>query len=580
MAIVSTRLDPNLEVFGEVQEFNFPATQNRGRVDIRTELAPTPSLPTQSGLTLKDSGFNGYRLEYESCFDATQNTLGLYEITNNERAATPILLFSGTPTLDNHIATKKYVDDHSGGGGGGADKTYVDQQDAATLTSAKAYTDTGNAATLASAETFAATGNATTLSSAKSYADTGDAATLDAAKADATTKANAAVQVANGYTNDAIASKADTIYVDDKDTATLNAAKTYTDGKSGPFSLDNNSVAIANALGLRIKNNASSATYTVFLNGNGDGWTETYSETWSNIWSKTTSFKTTTYITFQNASGVNIINANQPIVMSSTYTPTAAKHVATKDYVDGKSVSLPIDSSGTLAVDFSGKTSPSYTNTITAGKTLQFGAQYPITGAGNFFDFLAFNTASRQIGFGFNDYSGTYYAILAGPTTTSVYANTFNIIGYQTSGTINIYGSASSSSGWNIMWNYSSATNNSLSVGVGSTAFLTLQKAGGTSSIQAQQTITMATGYSPVGVNDVATKGTLDGAVPIGGEVTCPKNYTPSYGTWRQCNGTTYPTDGSYYDLQTRLVAAGRAAGVLPTRTAPDSFTWVLIRVL
>ncbi len=621
MPYVPSKLNPNLEVLGEVQEFNFPNTQNRGRVDIRTELAPTADVPTTSAVSLKDSAFNGFGWYYDSKLDSTKNQLGLYRVTNNERAPLPILwldsngkvtfnseAFAQTPTLDNHVATKKYVDDHSGGGGGGdATKAYVDQQDTATLTSAKSYTDTssastlasgktyadtGDAATLASAKTFATSGDTTTLTSAKTYSDAGDTATLNAAKAytdskpsggvspdangvaeidytgkatpilrgkidsaktmlfgctyagtggatnydsigfnsasrsfvyrqaDSTGNSNDVLSVApsgvairtssitytyggstfsenrylsgsasqwfdnysvtaantysreigygtnkfltlqnasgtlsvavgqamtmpasytpslathvatkayvdaNGssvsktyvdtgdanaltssksytdssvsttlasaksYTDTSVANTltsaktyADTgdattlssaqTYADTGDTNTLNSAKShsdagdastltqakaYTDTKSSPIVLDANSIGVLSALGFRMKNNASSATSTVFLNGNGDGWTDTYSETWSNIWSRTISFKTTTYLTFQNASGTITISAAQPIVMSSTYTPTAAKYVATKDYVDLGAIPiggiLDVPSGATLPSNF------------------------------------------------------------------------------------------------------------------------------------------------------------------------------------------------------------------------------------
>lgn len=562
MPYIPSKITANLLVEGEVQEFNFPDTQNRGRIDIRTKSAPTANMPTQSGLSLKDSAFNGYRFDYTSCFDATQNTLGLYEITNNERAATPLLLFSGTPTQDNHVATKKYVDDHSGGGGSGVDKAYVDQQDAATLSSsetfatagdattlasAKAYSDTGDAATLTAAKAYtdskpsgggvspdangvaeidytgkatptlrgkidssktmlfgcdyAGTGGATnydsigfnstsralvyrqadsignsndvlsvapsgvairtssitytyggstfsenrylsgsssqwwdnysvtaantysralgygiytfltlqnvsgTLSVAvgqpmtmpasynpslathvatkayvdangssisKTYVDTGDANTLASSKTYTDSSVASTLTSAKSYTDTSVAntltssktyadtgdastlasakSYADTgdtttlssakSYADTGDATTLTQAKAYTDTKSSPIVLDANSIGVLSALGFRMKNNASTATYTIFLNGNGDGWTETYSETWSNIWSRTISFKTTTYISFQNASGTITIAASQPIVMSSTYTPTAAKYVATKDYVDSGAIPI------------------------------------------------------------------------------------------------------------------------------------------------------------------------------------------------------------------------------------------------
>lgn len=440
MPYVPSKLNPNLEVLGEVQEFNFPDTQNRGRVDIRTELAPAAGVPTQSGLSLKDSAFNGYRFEYQSNLDPAQNTLGLYKLTNNERAQAAMLLFAETPTLDNHVATKKYVDDHSGGGGGGdATKTYVDQQDAATLVSAKSHADTGDATTLASAKDYSDTGDAATLASAKDWAlnphatevryymddpaadvftaritggltqqgwmkhgylcwdfsthkftismtpDVGlgsvplleidknsiyaQLKTIEAVtsstnpqgvlnKFDVEAKDSAVLASAKAYadTGDTTTLNSAKSYSDTANASTLTQAKAYTDTKSSPIVLDANSIGILSALGFRMKNNASSATSTVFLNGNGDGWTDTYSETWSNIWSRTISFKTTTYLTFQNASGTITISAAQPIVMSSTYTPTAAKYVATKDYVDLGAIPiggiLDIPSGATLPSNF------------------------------------------------------------------------------------------------------------------------------------------------------------------------------------------------------------------------------------
>jgi hypothetical protein len=60
----------------------------------------------------------------------------------------------------------------SGGGGGGVSKTYVDNQDTATLNTAKAYTDTGDTSTLNTAKAYADAGDTTTLNTAKAYADT------------------------------------------------------------------------------------------------------------------------------------------------------------------------------------------------------------------------------------------------------------------------------------------------------------------------------------------------------------------------------------------------------------------------
>ena len=53
-----------------------------------------------------------------------------------------------------------------------ATKTYSDDGDASTLSSAKSYADTGDSTTLSSANLYADSGDATTLSSAKSYTDT------------------------------------------------------------------------------------------------------------------------------------------------------------------------------------------------------------------------------------------------------------------------------------------------------------------------------------------------------------------------------------------------------------------------
>lgn len=430
MPYVPTKITPNLEVLGEVQEFNFPDSQNRGRVDLRTELVPTQDVPTEVGITLKDSAFNGFVWNYGSNFDPTQNALGLYQVANNVRATAPILwvdsngkvtfnseAFAQAPTLDSHIATKKYVDDNSGGGGGDVTKAYVDTQDAATLQDAIDYTDshvpnvtevktetmtyvmenpqsdlfqllvkggldTGGWEKLGYLEFDYAT-HATRLKMTpgvglgpQTYLEISSGSinaqlkTIEAVasstnpqgvlnKADVETKISdgdsAALVTANGYTDSAVSPKADKTYVDTQDTAILTQAKTYADSKSSPLVLENN-IGVLSALGLQLKNNASSSYFSVWLNGNGYGFDILVGQTAVSTWSVKFNYKLTEYLVLDAANGVNTVQAKQPIVMASTYTPTAAKYVATKDYTDLGAIPiggiLDVPSAATLPSNF------------------------------------------------------------------------------------------------------------------------------------------------------------------------------------------------------------------------------------
>ena len=62
-------------------------------------------------------------------------------------------------------------------GGSATNKTYVDAQDATTLSSAQTYADTGDSSTLSSAQTYADTGDTSTLASANAYTNSRTALT-------------------------------------------------------------------------------------------------------------------------------------------------------------------------------------------------------------------------------------------------------------------------------------------------------------------------------------------------------------------------------------------------------------------
>lgn len=81
-------------------------------------------------------------------------------------------------------------------------KAYVDQQDAATLSSAKSYADMQDATTLNSAKSYTDTEVADTLQDAKDYANTGDTTTLNSAKSYTDTEVADTLQSAKDYADD------------------------------------------------------------------------------------------------------------------------------------------------------------------------------------------------------------------------------------------------------------------------------------------------------------------------------------------------------------------------------------------
>ena len=84
-------------------------------------------------------------------------------------------------TQDQAILTeaKAYTDAHAGEGG--VSQQYVDEQDAATLSSAQSYADAKDTTTLSSAKSYTDTEVANTLQGAKDYADGVGEATLSSA---------------------------------------------------------------------------------------------------------------------------------------------------------------------------------------------------------------------------------------------------------------------------------------------------------------------------------------------------------------------------------------------------------------
>ena len=89
---------------------------------------------------------------------------------------------------------KAYTDAHAGEGG--VSQQYVDEQDAATLSSAQSYADAKDTTTLSSAKSYTDTEVANTLQNAKDYADgIGDTtlASANAAISTAITQANVPV---------------------------------------------------------------------------------------------------------------------------------------------------------------------------------------------------------------------------------------------------------------------------------------------------------------------------------------------------------------------------------------------------
>lgn len=148
--------------------------------------------------------------------------------------------------METLAAAKAYTDAHSDTGG--VEQSYVDERDISVLDAAKSYTDTGvqNVLSAANAYTDQHSGSGGVT---QAYVDQGDAGAVSTAANDATGKANDSLNTAKAYTDSSVTDLASGVgtmmdgkisaqYTDTTqpaiasgDTATLTAAKAYTDSK-------------------------------------------------------------------------------------------------------------------------------------------------------------------------------------------------------------------------------------------------------------------------------------------------------------------------------------------------------------
>lgn len=115
----------------------------------------------------------------DSAVNAAKNESKAYADTKDAQVLQKAKDYADTQDQAILAEAKAYTDAHSGEGG--VSQTYVDQQDAATLTSAKSYADAKDTTTLSSAKSYTDTEVAGTLQGAKDYADNVGAETLASA---------------------------------------------------------------------------------------------------------------------------------------------------------------------------------------------------------------------------------------------------------------------------------------------------------------------------------------------------------------------------------------------------------------
>lgn len=126
----------------------------------------------------------------DSTVNAAKNELKTYADTKDAQVLQEAKDYADThggvqkdyvDTRDQTILTeaKAYTDAHAGEGG--VSQQYVDEQDAATLSSAQSYADAKDTTTLSSAKSYTDTKVADTLQDAKDYADGVGSATLSSA---------------------------------------------------------------------------------------------------------------------------------------------------------------------------------------------------------------------------------------------------------------------------------------------------------------------------------------------------------------------------------------------------------------
>jgi hypothetical protein len=148
---------------------------------------------------------------------------------------------------------------------------------------------------------------------------------------------------------------------------------------------------------------------------------------------------------------------------------------------------------------------------------------------------------------------------------------------------------------WGVSYNYNSSTDYYVQYWLGSTNFLKFGFFAGTDGafsdltakpyMQCPRIIINDSTYVPTMNKHVATKDYVDsGMIQIGMEITWAKNATLPTG-YLQCNGanfsrTTYPMLGSMYATAGRstVYVSGDPQIALPNRTAPDSFSVIIVR--
>lgn len=139
-----------------------------------------PEIPTEEEVDAKDAAVLEDAKSYADTKDtATLNSAKSYADTEAANTLQDAKDYADTQDQAILAEAKAYTDEYSGEGG--VLQTYVDQQDAATLSSAKTYADTEDTATLNSAKTYTDAEVADVLQNAKGYADNVGAETLASA---------------------------------------------------------------------------------------------------------------------------------------------------------------------------------------------------------------------------------------------------------------------------------------------------------------------------------------------------------------------------------------------------------------
>ena len=286
-------------------------------------VTPTESTNSTNALGLIDYANHGVSLLYTSALTSSNNKWGIYTKTNNVIAVNPVLwgdteqTYCDTPTTDNSIANKKYVDDNIAA----IPASSVTQEDVdAILEQAETFTTDAIATAITDSESYADTKDTASLTVAKDYADTKDAITLVAAKS----------------------------YVDSKSVGTAN---TIADGSTLNATTD---VSTLNMLGQQIslKSSGSQFKFNIYFNGISTPWTDhaTYQD--ANNYDRLLQFGSDSWVNYLNNAGVKKIQFKQkPQIDITSYTPTEDKDVTNKSYVDAQitSVANTIPSSNSIS---------------------------------------------------------------------------------------------------------------------------------------------------------------------------------------------------------------------------------------